>query len=608
MRNILTSLMILIVVTVRSQSIVSNISPSTNTEFCPFTEHTFTITFSQGNLPANFNISFLDGASIVTGSIQNNGQNKTFRVNFESQSQKQPTLQVRNSQNAIVSETKYIFIKNLKGRVPRINQNLTVPLCQNFVIDLSFSKMRYVKAGGNSNNPSDLFNTPINLYEYIIPTGYSVVGGTVVSTSSPFGTPNAIIGFNDIIVQTNFANPGTIRIRALGEGCNPNLVNFTSDYSDINISRPVLDLKTPNGSKSIQIRCGETDVKTFTVQNGVANSCITYTWQIANKGWRYNGVIPTSNIVTTQPTIDLVSSDDNANPPQSFNVSINVGGVIVNSSITVEYRIPQISLSIPSIQPIECNDQNINANISNAPINSYSLLWNVNSGHTINSQITPLSNIGTSVTVNKITNTSANVSASLVASCGIITANSPSPFEGCTNWDDFLVNFFYPPISIGDELRAIVNGPSNFSAYEYDWFGYNGSTYEQITNTYTPSIQMSYYPCSDNLSIFIRAKGHGITTPLMYVGSYTPDCGFRLMSASSLTVFPNPTQDFINVEYITKNKNYEIIISDWYGKKMMKINTNNKSNRINLKELGKGKFVVMIKDGNQIKSKQIEIK
>lgn len=87
-----------------------------------------------------------------------------------------------------------------------------------------------------------------------------------------------------------------------------------------------LDPPTLSITGSSTIRCGETDTKTFTITNGVSGGCLTYTWQIANKGWKYNGTIPTSDVVTTTPSIQLQSADNNAAPPQSFSVVVAAGG------------------------------------------------------------------------------------------------------------------------------------------------------------------------------------------------------------------------------------------------------------------------------------------
>lgn len=77
----------------------------------------------------------------------------------------------------------------------------------------------------------------------------------------------------------------------------------------------------------------------------------------------------------------------------------------------------------------------------------------------------------------------------------------------------------------------------------------------------------------------------------------TKDLGF--------IVFPNPTVDIINIQSKEKVKINDVEVFDLSGKRLMSISSNNNNVQLNIKELIKGMYVMVIRTGNTIVTKKI---
>jgi len=453
-----------------------------------------------------------------------------------------------------------------------------------------------VKTGGNPYNSLDRTNNVIGVFEYVIPSGVSIISGLTQVSG------NIYTGGNNFLIQPKPIGRTLIQVRALNNSlCSGNYEKGNLSY--IQLDPPELVLKGPNNLSSIDIRCGETDLKTFSVQNGSSNGCITYTWKIANKGWKYNGSIPTSDVVTTTPTIQLSSSDVSTNPPQNVTVEMTSGSETLSSTVIVNYRTPIVNLPFPSSQGFDCSVLDISANLTYPPLNSYSLSWSTQSGYTINGLASPQNTGTTNSAVIQSTNSNCDIiRVTLQASCGNVVSNNLT-YCGCLDWSGFSVasysNGYGMPIrpeSIGATLST-----QQSDAYEYEWFWYDGNSYTPAGADPSLTFWSSAWPCGYN-SLYVRARGYYGVSNLEYVFDYDGYCARMANNNDLIKVYPNPTTSYLNVKYNSKNEFHNIIITDIMGN--LKISKKVKSNnlipyKIDVSEFKKGKYLIVIKDGKR---------
>lgn len=468
--------------------------------------------------------------------------------------------------------------------------------------------MEYLVPGSAPTNDANYFKD-VDFYQYVLPSGVSPVSGL----TPVIGLPNNYTGTNNVTVQvSNPFNNATLQVKGISSDCN-NVQS--SNFNNINIFRPQLSL---SGVSSI--RCGETDTKTFTVQNVPSGTnCITsYTWQIANKGWKYNGTIPTSDVVTTTPSIQLQSADNNAAPPQSFSVVVAAGASSVTLNKTISYLAPSISLPTYAGEfGLDCNVTNANAILTNAPVNSYNLLWSTANGFTINNAASPQSSgTTTTVSVEKAGTESTDLlTVSLQASCGTINSVGGFIFEGCYPWDDLTVNYMYTVPMSGEPIIAYCSTEDklDWGFVEFEWFWFDGNTYTFAGNSPSLSFWSNTWPCGMN-SLYVRAKGYNGTTLLKYVGDYDGYCGRFLTTPTrkeEVRLFPNPTTNFIILDYAPKNNSAIIRVVDMQGKLLIQqvIKNDDKKTtlftKLDISKLPKGKYIVEIQDGKNKHTKLI---
>jgi hypothetical protein len=485
--------------------------------------------------------------------------------------------------------------------------SLNTPICASSV-NVTFPKITYVRLGGDEATPADLFGE-IASYQYYLPSGVTPVSGLTPA----LGLPNYYNGNNNVNVSVDnpFLNY-TLKVRALNTICSQAL---PGNLNDIVIQRPQLSI-----SGVTSMRCGETDTKTFTIQNIPSSpNCITsYTWQIANKGWKYNGSIPTSDVVTSTPSIQLQSADNNAAPPQSFSVVVATSSANVTLNKTINYLAPTISIPIYSGDfGLNCNVTNVNAVLTNAPISSYNLLWSTVNGFYIDGAASPQSSgTLTTVSLEKVGSSASDLlTVSLQATCGTINSVGGYNYEGCLPWDDLSVDYFNSVPMKPDPLLVYCSTQDQLAGLlEFEWYWFNGSDYTFAVNSPGLSFWSDTWPCGMN-SLYVRAKWYSGTSELKYVGDYDGYC-VRLLTTpikkDEIKIFPNPAANLIIVDYTPKNNIAVLRVLDLQGKLLMQNEIKNDANKarlftkVDLSKLPRGRYLVAIQDGKNKYTRIIE--
>lgn len=477
-----------------------------------------------------------------------------------------------------------------------------IPFC-NTNVSINFTKMKYLIPGSDANNSLNYFKN-VDAYEYTLPSNVVPISGL----NPILGMPNHYRGSESIIVQlTDAFNNATIQVRGISSTCNN--VQATN-YNNIYLLRKQVSLSGIN-----TIRCGETDIKTFTI-TGVSNAnCITsYTWQVANKGWKdVNGNLVTSNITTTSPSLQLISGDDKNNPPSSFSVVLNSNNGSLSLSKTISFLSPNISLQSYSGQfGLNCNETTVNAQLVNAPVNNYSLMWTTQNGFTINGNTSP-QYTGTilNASLEKAgTSTSDYLQATLQASCGTFQTTYFS-FEGCLDWIDFTVNSMSSAPMVPEPFLANCSTQDQLPwVTEFEWYWFDGSNYTYAGNSSSLSFWSATWPCGTN-SLYVRARGYYGTSELKYVGEYYGYCnGYRLASSkdNTIKIYPNPAKNTLNIEYKILASKATINITDVLGKIVYSSSLTNfvkilGNDIIDVSKLKKGMYIVTINDGKKVYSK-----
>ncbi len=485
-----------------------------------------------------------------------------------------PTLRLKRGSDNVKFVTTFEFPKvlllALRNVFPLTASNkldISVPICTR-TANISFTKMKYLTPGANPNNNANYFKD-VDVYQYLLPPGVTPISGL----TPVVGLPNHYSGTNNVTVQINSAfNNETVQVRGISNTCN-NV--STGLFNNINFIRQLPILNGPG-----TIRCGETDTKTFQVGNlPTTNNCITsYTWQIANKGWKYNGSIPTANVVTTTPSIQLVSADNTSAPPQNISVVMaEAGGQTITATRSISFIAPSIAIAPIYTSGFDCNSLDFTATVVNAPLNSFDYIWTsfASPGNSLinglpSPQTTAINNA--SLYRDPSYTDPVGIVAAVNASCGIISSPVFPGFGGCFPWPNYTVYGFADPLNGGGNIIANIEGL--VEAIEYEWYAFYQGQYHYMAVTYSPYLQESGagFPNVDNIGIYERAKTYSGYTQLKEVGGFcnSGGCGYSRMGITNpIKIYPNPAISQITVSinsipekelikvpfYIQKNKN-----------------------------------------------------
>ncbi|MBI1780026.1 MAG: T9SS type A sorting domain-containing protein [Sphingobacteriales bacterium] len=320
------------------------ITPSQTNEFCPNVIQTFTIT----GLPGKY-ISISPFYAVINSAITVSADSLSisFTGYFIDQNISQ-RFDVFYKNGAAPVPFNFTKIRSLTfnnpttcGRIQLTQASVTPAICQNVNIPISFGNVQW-----NNINDGSCFGSITN-YEYQLPVGWKI--GNFTSTGN-----NWYLGTNSVTVTTNLlgGNGQNILIRPSTVGCAAGLANGQLPAT-ISISRANAPLLNVGGATQINIYCGDAGARAFTVTNGAQAACITsYTWQVANKGWYdVNGVLLTSNITNTTPSLTIYPSCNSGTPAQDLSVIIQAGSETLTQTVKVNYSKnapPSFSISGPN--------------------------------------------------------------------------------------------------------------------------------------------------------------------------------------------------------------------------------------------------------------------
>lgn len=284
MKSFYTLLLCFITTLIQAQSI----SPSTNNEYCPDTEITFTVT-----IPGTYQSIIGVGGSAVTLSPYNftsSGGNTTF--NFKGK-----FADVNKAQSFDVTYTsggttqhfnepfkkiKSLFYTITCSQLQPNQTTITAPPCQITTHTISFNNVQW---GTAFESPQLCFGS-ITTYEYLLPNGWSMNGTT--SNGSTW-----IAGDNNETVTSDLSTGGVIRVRPVNP-CGASLAK-NQTQGVINISRPKPPLTFTGG----YLVCTTKNFEAFNVPSWVT----AYNWSVTPTTI-FGNANPTSNPTTVTHLFD----------------------------------------------------------------------------------------------------------------------------------------------------------------------------------------------------------------------------------------------------------------------------------------------------------------
>lgn len=524
-----------------------SLSPLSNTTFCAGinNQRTFAVTITGiSGVPADTVDFFGEDGAMVVNSVKINNNRIDIIVWFQEQYASVPKIRMKRRRDNLVYPQIEEFrnIKTLFGRSPfrpMFDPNIMVPSCSRNV-NVTIPRIGFVRTGTTpSDNTQNEFE-PVTNYEYILPPGVIPVSGL---SPSP-GLPNYYRGTNSFTVNmTSDFNDAVIQVRGLNDCPNTAPTNFQS----LNLLRERPTINGPAG-----VTCGDVTAKTFNVVNVPQNAnCFTsYKWLIANKGWLFNGSIPTTDVITTNPQIILTSANNAALPPQNVVVEIGTSnGQTFTATRTISFVTPQVQLFLDPPRPINCDEGNMRGQINRLPVGNYDMVWSATNGGLFNGNTLPQTNVANTGIFTKTSSLGHQVSYSMVASCGVFSATLP--FAGCVAWDGFYVDYFWGPMARGERLLANI-GTGSYTNIE--WYGLMNGQYIPIHNTSgNTNLNAELWPCGSSVDVYVRAINDftGEVTFLYYVGTYEGSCssGYRMATSkkADIDITPNPANGSVQL-------------------------------------------------------------
>ncbi len=596
-----------------------NISPNSDTEFCPLQNITFTVTLPTGATGAS--ITGTGGASVITNP-NNNTANFTFTGRFSDFNQPQ-TFTVSYSGGNIPSPYIVTFkkVKSLNSGAcdnifaPAIN----APICQISTIPFTFTPLKWKT---DFTNPLECFGS-IGTYEYLIPIGWQLNG-----TPS---TGNWIAGTNSVTFTSNATSGGVLQIRPINSGCGANLNKGAISVVNINRQAPTFSISPSN----VSIVCNVPKTQTFTINQAGTSACTyTYTWELgANNGWVYNGAAAPATINTATNTITLTScglfQKNIAAKVSTGSSTYNTNAAVINSNCnfaiagsanfckTSTFAINNLaslpsnaiinwslsngttatlsnltgstttvtkagfpanvnliaSITVPScnsvfqitralvvgsteapvnLQPIYGLDCNSTSFIVNQSVNG-SITYTTTNGLLINGGASPQTVYGNTVVISPpAPGISGVVSAVSTSDCARLI-NDYFYNIGCTSWlGNYSLITTYGSPQRGEPLQAQIDPmPEWPSGATYYWYLNNN----YFTTTYAPNLNTYDWPCNNGnetniavVAVVPEANGYNSTPPLSTV--YFPLCtGARLSNTTvNLLIYPNPATGMVTIK------------------------------------------------------------
>jgi Secretion system C-terminal sorting domain len=583
------------------------ISPVEANEYCPNTEYTFTIVLPNGS--SNPSISAVGGSSITPNSVSISGLSVSFKGKFNDLNATQSfkvdyTNNGAKSYNPLFKKIKSLNINSSCSFISPNQSTITPAICQAVNIPISFSNIPW-------SNPSEsLCFGSITTYEYKLPVGWKV-GTTFTSTGN-----NWYAGGNNLTVSTNLlgGSGSSIAIRPTNN-CGSGLLNNANPvYININRSNaPVLQM---NGSSSLTLYCGDATAKTFAVTN--PPTCVSsYEWITANKGWfDANGVLITTNLITTSPSITIYPSCNSTNPAKDIEVLMKSGTEVLSSKVTVTFSTAAPVLAITGASEF-CTSASYTVPLS-VPCGA-SIVWsiqplqnhpNVATLSCTSCQTVTLTKVNSGTVLLRATVTFPNCNSTGIYEkyIGVGTPTFRGWYNSPTNAVQPMAPFFRNdvsnPVCYGQQITTSTDITANSSVV---WDG-TGNDPAQVTwYQQGNNLQFYFYNTFQTAVFRVRITNScGITSLGYRFNSTDAVCtGGPLLR---LSVSPNPTSNVMNIsltDRTSKAERKEIIevrVVDKMGNVKQKWNyakgSGIQSRQIDISNLPTDTYNIMAFDGN----------
>jgi hypothetical protein len=313
-----------------------SISPNENTEFCPLTNVTFTVTLpriASGTTPvvsawtntptvisgvSNLNHTSTQTTFTFVGRFRDVNIAQMFKVDYT------PDGGSASSYYPQFKRIKSLFYGSCTPVQPN-RSSITADLCQNQSFSTSFSNVQWKT---EFESPSLCFSS-VAAYEYRLPNGWQLLTSSGTTTSN--GTTWIQDG-NSVTVISDAAtgNGQAVEIRAINTGCGTGLA--TGPIVTIPISRPAPSLSITGAATM----CYPNSYN-YTLNGAPAGSTIT--WNNTNS---YYNVSASGNTASISPT-------SAANGSTTINATVTLScGPSFNVSKTVSIGAPYVTFNIVS--------------------------------------------------------------------------------------------------------------------------------------------------------------------------------------------------------------------------------------------------------------------
>lgn len=263
------AILAIIAITVNLYSFAQNILPNENTEFCPLTNITFTVTLPRiANNTTPFVASSTNSPTVVSGTsnLSHTATQTTFKFTgkFRDVNIAQ-TFKIDYTPNGGTATSYYVTFKRIKslfygacGPILPAQASITAPACQITNHTVSFANLKWKT---EFESPALCFGS-ITTYEYLLPANWVLNG--ITSDGATW-----IAGDNNETVTSDLMTGGTILIRVVNS-CGASFTKSSPVGIPITRSKPSLTFTAP------QFVC---NTSTFTTTNAPTwvNS---FTWQV----------------------------------------------------------------------------------------------------------------------------------------------------------------------------------------------------------------------------------------------------------------------------------------------------------------------------------------
>jgi hypothetical protein len=564
-----------------------SVSPNEVTEICPEIPITLTFNYAPGYY-INATPSNLKGVVIISN-ITNDGTNVgTATVKFLDQ--KGPhSFKVYNSWNVFIKEYVFSKIRTLDGIKPTFSSpppgalNPVPPYWddsfQNFPFTNPCSTSTFIYTSPPvkfKDKDGNEFGNMMSNYEWTAPKGWKIDGSISNGISSIFTTSPSVALTPDPITN------GEIKVRARNSVCGSSARKPSNWYRVLIYNRFNVSLSV-NGQNPISISCGDTEPRTFSIENIGHYPCANeFIWEIGSNWLLSNGIIAPSTLTTSTGSLTLKPSGTGA--PGLVRVVPIVNGVATGAelSCSTNFINNAPNLTISGDNYICSGQSNYVLTGQTSLINS--VTWSANPASKV-----ILSPSSSSVTVEKVGDADVVLAAAVTNICNRTDSYNKIIYLGTPAESAYNIDVFNN--GSGGPLELCPNNLYNIEASffnsfpEYEWIlpegwvsSESGDSGPFITpNKIITATSATLYEGSFKY-IVVRAKngcGYGPAS-FLEVGTNCNGGYMGRVSQNSFSIYPNPANTKISIinksgnklksNKLLPNNNIDVIVSDILGK------------------------------------------